>query len=103
MKKLTKEQFYNIATSKGLYLICAKSITLTQTKELLDDNSNIDVSSFTKTICTRKGNKIFRGTSSLTLDGNDTVYMYDKFIIVHTFTAKDNRCSFDSYNTIIYT
>ena len=102
MQKITKEKFYDIATIKGLYLLCAKGMTLNQTKELLDNNANIDTSSFTKTICTRKGNKIYRGTSSLTLDGNDTVYQYGKFIVVYTFTAKDNYCSFDSYNTIIY-
>ena len=102
MQKITKEKFYNIATTKGLYLLCAKGITLDETKTLLDSNASIDTSSFTKTICTRKGNKIFRGTSSLTLDGKDTVYLYGKFTIVHTFTAKDNHCSFDSYNTIIY-
>lgn len=102
MQKITKEKFYDIATSQGLYLLCAKGITLDETKTLLDDNANIDTSSLTKIICTRKGNKIFRGTSSLTLDGNDTVYQYGKFIIVHTFTAKDNHCSFDSYTTIIY-
>lgn len=102
MQKITKEKFYDIATTKGLFLLCAKGITLDETKALLDANINYDFSNCEKTLCTRKNNKIYRGTSSLTLDSNDTVYIYDKFIIVHTFTAKDSRCSFDSYNTIIY-
>lgn len=101
MIRITKEAFYRHATSKGLALLMAKGLPLEETKILLGKHLN-DNFAIQRTICTRKGNRLYRGESSLTLDKNDTIYQYGQFFIVHTFTSKDNRCSFDSYNTIIY-
>lgn len=101
MKKITKEAFYRHATNKGLVLLGLKGITLDEAQALLNNHLH-DVFDVQRTICTRKGNRLYRGNSSLTLDKDDTVYQYGQFFIVHTFTPKGHGCNFDSYNTIIY-
>lgn len=103
--KITKAEFYRQATTQGLRLVAASGLTLETILEQIRLQSNVDrieTAKKNRILCTQKGNKIMRGTSSLTLDANDTVYRYGDFTLVYTFTKADNTCNFDSWNTVIY-
>ena len=103
-KKISKESFYKVALTEGLCMLGAKGIKLEQAKTMIDNAlaTGFDYTNLDRIKCTKKGNRIYRGISSLTLDNDDTVYVYKDFYIVHTFTAAGNGANFDSFNTIIY-